>query len=503
MIDIFSLTPEQLDKFISIQAQIARQEEDAGKVRAARDYYRGEHPTMLTQRQEEFLGRALTQGDYGFAHNLIKSVIDTLRERLDITGFTVNGEAAGEDSPEGQLAALLWEWFKHSKMPSQQIRLWRRALRDGKTYLMVDYDNAHGRPRFTLHEVDDGTTGVSMRRDPSDENYVLFASRYFQDLDPVRMIEGSTINSTVARRTVYMAHEIRKYRRQGIASGLGFITGWERITDPDDAGVWPLPWVDRQGQPLGVPLVEFANPGGSEVAQIAGLQNSLNKTWLDLIAAADASGFPLITFNYRDGKPMPLGLIDDSNLDGEDETIIAPGRGLEIFGGTIDRIEGANLDHMIQLIWTITAAIGGITRTPQYYLKPILGVDVPSGEALKQLESGLVAKAEERQLVFGEAMADAMSLAYRVALTFGPGGIPVIDDPVIGVQWADASTRMEETESKIAETHKALGVPDVAVWARLGYSPEQIQRFQQAKELAQATMIANIAAAAQQPGAGA
>ena len=34
--------------------------------------------------------------------------------------------------------------------------------------------------------------------------------------------------------------------------------------------------------------------------------------------------------------------------------------------------------------------MAGVTRTPQYYLRPQGGGDVPSGESLKQLESGLV-----------------------------------------------------------------------------------------------------------------
>ena len=74
---------------------------------------------------------------------------------------------------------------------------------------------------------------------------------------------------------------------------------------------------------------------------------------------------------------------------------------------------------MIKAYWSIVDAISGLSRTPQQFLRPFPGIDVPSGEALKQLESGLVKKAEERQLLFGEAWAEVMTLAYRVARTFG------------------------------------------------------------------------------------
>lgn len=496
MLDIMALTPEQLDKFIHMQSIIARQADEAAKVKAARDYYKGDHPTFLTQRQQEFLGKQLTDGDFMFAHNLVRTVVDTLRERLAVTGFTVNGKSADDldaDNPDpaAQLAALLWTWWKHSKLDSQQIRLYRRTLRDGKSYVMVDYDNANQRPRFTLHEVDDGTVGVMLHRNPEDENEVMFASRYFYTFNPLK--PGLT---GIERKTVYLPGEIRKYERNSITNLIGADNLWRSIQDPGDNG-WPILWRDLTGNPLGVAAIEFQNPGGSEVAQIAGLQNALNKSWLDLLAAADTSGFPILTMNYKDPMPMPIGITDDTNLDGDDEFVVAPGRALEIFGGDIRRIEGADLGKMIEGIWAIVAAVSGTTRTPQYYMKPFTGVDIPSGEALKQLESGLVAKAEERQLMFGEAWADVMGLAYRVARTFG-SNIPEVDDPVIGVQWKDPNTRIEDVEAKIAEVHKGLGVPNEAVWARAGYSPDQIAAFKQAAMLQRAAEIANIVQAARQ-----
>lgn len=491
LIDITRLSPEQLDRFIHIQSVIARQQVDADKVKAARDYYAGNHPVMLTQRQQEFLGKELTTGDYAFNHNLVKVVIDTLRERLNVAGFTVNGVSAEDgEGAEGKLAALLWEWWKHSKLPSQQIRLYRRALRDGKAYVMVDYDNDYARPRLTLHEVDDGATGIVLHRDPSDENRTLFASRYFYTFNPLE--PGKT---GIERKTVYLPGEIRKYERTSLAGLLGSETTWRAVMDEGDLS-WPLPWRDVQGKPLGVTAIEFQNPGGSEIDNIAGLQNALNKAWLDFIAAADASGFPILTANYRDAQPMPNMVTDDDDLEGSDEFIIAPGRLLEIFGGEIKRIDAANLEPMIKAIWSIVDAISGLSRTPQQFLRPFPGIDVPSGEALKQLESGLVKKAEERQLLFGEAWAEVMTLAYRVAHTFGQGIPDVGNDPVIGVMWDDANTRMEKTEADVAQIYKALGVPDEAVWEKAGFSPERIAQFRENARLQRAQEIATIAAAA-------
>lgn len=490
MIDITKLSPGELDRFLHMQAIIDRQEQDAARVRDARDYYDGEHPVPLTKRQREYLGPLLTESEVPFNHNLVKVVVDRLRERISLSGFTVNGESAADDGENADqlLAAQLWDWWSANRMERQQIRLHRRTLRDGKSYVMVDYDSENQRPRITLHSVDDGTTGIVCHRDPSDPNRVLFMSRYFYTFDPMR--PGAT---GIERKTVYLPDQIRKYQRprgQSLHSPL-----WEMTTDPEDNGVWPLPWVDGQGQPMGINVFEFQNPGGSEALAVAGLQNALNKAWLDLLAAADTNGFPILTMNYTDPS-IVMEEEDDANLEGADEFKIGPGRAMEIFGGKIDRIPASNLDPMIETLWTIVAAIGGVTSTPQFYLKPIIGVDVPSGEALKQLESGLVKRAQERMLEYGESWEQVMEMCVKVDATFG--STPSVPEPLtISTQWADPNTRMEEVESQVAATHDALGVPKAAVWEKLGYSPEQIAAFREEERTAKAQEVAVIAGALQ------
>ena len=485
MIDIMSLSPAELDRFIFMQSMIARQEHNAAKVRALRDYYYGDHPVLLTMRQQEFLGPLLTEGNFQFSHNLVRSVLDTLRERLEVTGISVNGESVADvgETPDaaGNAALTMWDWWVQNRIDSQQIRLYRRALRDGKSYVIVDYDAENNRPRFNLHKIDDGTTGVIIHRDPTDTNNVLFATRYFYTFDLTR--PGETGKQ---RKTVYLPHEIRKYiqARDG---------QWTQIMDDEDNGQWPLPWVGRDGKPLGVAVVEFENPGGSEIEQIIGLQNALNKSWLDLIAAADMSGFPLVSVEYPAGT-MDLGSSTDDDIEGTDELRIAPGRILEIFnGGTMTRHDAANLAPMIDIVWATVAAIAGVSRTPQYYLRPMGGSDVPSGEALKQLESGLVRRAEERQLIFGQAWEDAFSLAWRVADTYG-NRMPAVGDMTINFEWTDANVRNELHDAQIGQMHDALGVPRDAIWANLDYSPDEIRAFKTQQREDRAAEVATIAA---------
>ena len=474
------LAPADLERYLHMQSIVAGQEKQAARVLALRAYYDGDHPVLLTDRQQEYLGGLLDKPAFPFAHNLVRSVIDTLRERLSVTGVGVEG-AADDDvgTPEAQVSAALWRWWTRGRLDSEQIRLYRRALRDGLAYVMVDFDAEAGRPRFTQHHVDAGELepGIVLHRDPTDQNRVLYASRYFSVFDP--LTPGAT---GVRRKTVYLPDQIRKYRM-----GRG---GWEPVMDAGDAG-WPLPWVDRRSQPLGIPVVEFANPGGSEIAQIIGLQNALNKAWLDLLAAADTSGFPLMAIEYEDDLPLAALAAEDD----EDAAIrLSPGRAIEVVKARVHRLEAAQLEPMIATIRYIVQAISGVSRTPAYYLEPVGGGNVPSGEALKQLESGLVRRAQERQLVFGQAWEDVFALAYRVNQAFGPS-LPELPDLSLHVEWADANVRNEANEAATAEAHGRLGVPQEELWRRLGYTPEQIEGFKASSLADKAAQVAQVTAA--------
>lgn len=507
-IDLTLLSKQQLNQFVYLQSFISRQTEEAARVRALRAYYDGDHPVLLTNRQEEFLGLLLIDEKskdgkpgksiayrFPFAHNTVKSVIDTLRERLNVSGFQVNGKAIDnqEDSgPEMQLAALFWAWWEENRFDAQQIRLHRRALRDHKSYVMVDYDQKNSRPRFTLHSVDDGTTGISCHRNPEMPDEVMYMCKYFYTYDPMSK-PGET---GVERKNVYFPHEIRKYIKGGAEYRWLPMDGVQAPFDPGDS-VWPIRWVDSQGDPLGIPIIEFENPGGSEVAQIIGLQNLLNKSWLDLVAAADAAGFPILAIEDEQPQSYADAVADDEqddDIEGDDELFMAPGRILDLKGAKAHRIESGDLSQLIDVIRLTIDAIAGVSKTPPHTLWPV-GGDIPSGEALKMLESGLVKRAEERFLIFGQSWADVMVMAYKLERTFGSANIPDIPKLKVHTLWDDPHTREEKSEAETAEAHHRLEVPLEEVWAKLGYSPQQIQKFKAMQRTDQAAIVANVASA--------
>jgi len=480
MLDTFRLTPEQLERYIHMQSLVDRQQAAADKVKALRAYYSGEHPVMLTDRQQEFLGPLLNSTEFTFAHNLVRVVINTLSERLSVSGFAINGVTAAEDDSAAGAAAL-WALWKKLAADLLEQEVYPNAMRDGRSYLMVDFDSETQAPRWVVHELDDGRSGIVMHRDPGNPRNVLFATRYWWTFDPLQ--PGTT---GVARKTVYLPGEIRKYKQAGTQAL------WQPVLDEGDT-VWPIPWVHKSGAPMGIPVFEYANPGGAEAENFIGMQNALNKSWLDLVAAADSAGFPILSIEYPD--PNALGpMQSDADIEGEDEFKIGPGRFIEIPGGSLRRLEAANLTPMLDVIWALTAAIAGVSRTPQYYLRPVGGADVPSGEALKQLESGLVARAVKRQRVWGQVWEDVLRMTMRVSETFG-AGLGMDSESSITVQWEDPNTRNDLVMAQTAQAHKALGVPDDQVWQLLGYSPEEIAEFKSTQNADKAAQVAGIAAA--------
>lgn len=484
-INLAGLTPEQLQRYIDVYALDTERPKDAEKVTALRRYYEGIFDMMLTERQQEFLGPLLNpKAVFPFGHNHVRSVIDTLRERLSVTGVNIEGVPEDDTtSPGAQVQAAMWQWWTKARLDSEQIRLYRRALRDGTAYVLVDYDPVNKRPRFSLHHADAGhdEPGVFVVRDPTDPNRILFAVLRFFTQDPT-----DPNSEARERRTVYMPDQIRKYVQ-------GRDGNWVPTADDGDPS-WPIMWTDRAGAPLGIVAVEFSNPGGSEVEQIIGLQNALNKAWLDLIAAADTSGFPLVVFDYQEDMGQLSAATDDADHEGDDEIRLSPARVIEVIKTNVQRLEAADMSQMIAVIDRIELAISGVSRTPSYYLRPVGGSDVPSGEALKQLESGLVRRAEERQLVFGQAWEDVFALAYRINQAFGPT-LPDVPDMTLNVTWQDANVRNELAEAQAAQAHQALGVPQVELWRRLGYTPEQIEQFQQAQAQQDQQKVAMVTAA--------
>ena len=477
------LSPAELEKFIHIQATLYEQAVDQARVRDLRDYYYGRHPTQLTNRQEEFLGKILTESDFPFCHNIMRAVVDVLRERLSVTGITADaGDTDGSESAENPLATQLWEWWEAANMPSEQIKLWRRSLRDTRGYLVCGW-HPDGRPTAMVNSAYNGTSGMTFQRHP-DTDEPWLATKYWNSAT----WDGQKV-VTELHKTVYLDHAIWKFKRDMKAR-----YGRQWVPAPDEGEVWPLPWLGRDGEPIGLAVIEFPNPGGSEIEQLVSLQNLLNKSWLDVVAAADVQGFgmPYVRYDESMGGGASTDLSDDE--EGDKALKWTPGKILEIDAEEVGKLPAEDMANLLALPQAVIQAIAGSSRTPQYYLRAFGGADVPSGESLKQLESGLVSRAQERQVLFGDELQRMFKIWRRMHNAFGSGRVDA--EIELSPVWASAEIRNETYDADVATKHKALGVPDRTLWIkRLGYTPEEADEFEGAAMQRRAEEIATVVGA--------
>ena len=430
--------------------------EDAGEVVTYREFYDGEQGSLITDRLAEFLGVATGQE---FTVNFCQLIVDSLVERLEVTGFTTGDDATDE---------TLWEWWQQNRMDAMQRLVHTYTARDGWSFVIVDYDNEADRPRFNVHEAWDGNEGVKAHWSGKPGlSTMLFASkRWREEFDADGKIKIRV------RRTLYYPDRVEKYVT---GSGPASEAGWVPYKDEDN-GTWPLPWVDADGKPLGVAVIPFLNRGTgvSELQQVLPVQVALNKTVVDIIAAADVSGFPIYT--KTGGKALatvdvfPGALWQDTNPDAK-------------FG----QLPAADLSPIIAAFDKFVQTLAIITRRP---LSMFTGDNV-SGESLKQREAGIVAQAKAATVLFGNAWEDCLYMGVKLARTFGSVS-EIADDVNISTQWADVETRNEEAYRMAVREDFRVGIIDQQqAWDDLGYDNDQQGAMLRRAASAQARQIAN------------
>ena len=419
--------------------------------RAYREYYDGEHDTQLSDRQRKYL--SIKAGEE-FRSNYCPIVVDALCERLKGTGFS-----AGEQDE------VIWDWWQRNRMDAVQGTVHLAAARDGDAYLMVEWDNELMLPRFTFEPALCDGEGVQVVY--SDErNVPLLATKRW-----LMTTEGKV--GKQRRRNIYYPDRIVRQ----ISDSDEFEGAWRPYAS--EGAPAEEPWTGRDGTPLGLPVIHFKNKdcgynyGASELRDVVPLQNAINKTVIDLMAAADTTAFRIFWM---------LG-DDPSNLS------VAPGTWVYSTrppggeqGAAMGYFPGEDLSNLIALLDALAIEIARVTRTPVSYFQ--VSGQRPAEGTLKQEESGLVGKVKDRQVAFGNAWEDAIGMARRLWNTFGGG--PELDEAqIISTVWDDPETRNERLLIEGLKVKAELGVPPEQLWREMGYDADQIEEMQAMKAQAE------------------
>lgn len=419
--------------------------------RRYREYYNGDQETQITERLRAFLQ---VKADEEFNCNYCPIVVDAKAERLRVVGFTEDG--ATEVQPQ---AEQFWAWWNENRCDALQRIVHRSAVRDGDAYVVVGWNNESRRPEYTYEPAYDGEYGVDVRYDPDRPGRILYACKHWRVGSETPEDAGY-----VRRLNVYYADRIEKYISDQRAVG----GDWQPYHEPNQP--WPLPWVRRDGAPIGIPVVAFRNAiesyryGTSELRNVIPLQNAINKTLIDLMGAADTAAFRIFVGTGGDW----------------DDVTISPGTVLwnESPDARLSALEPGDLSPVLALKDALAVEVARITRTPLHYFHGT--GQMPAEGTLKQAEQGLVSRVEEAQTVFGNAWEDVMYLSRSLAITYG--GLSMDEGVMISTGWAPAATRDENAELQRAQAKLGLGVPREVVLGELGYSAEDVAAMRESDE---------------------
>ena len=421
---------ESMMRWVQQQADDRRTDYDL-----ARRYYHGEHDTALTDRLKKFLPPHVA-----FRDNFMNVVVDALAERLTVIGF---------DSDSDILNEWAWQLWQKNRMDYLQSVIHTETIMLGDSYVLIDWDEDKQMPRFT-HQLPE------MMLPHYDET-----TRQINWISKKWITEKKIGEEPETRLNLYYPDRVEKYVARG---GV-----WGQYQDEMDA-VWPLPWVDQSGQPLGIPFVHFRNRpmgedfGTSEILNVVPMQDLINKTLIDLTMILDTLAFPQrYTLNIDHGS---------SRLD------IMPGSVAEFHseyeGGSVGQWTAASVDGPLRSLESLVQHVAGTTRTPQHLFQIMGGT--PSGEALKTAESGLVNKAKAAMVSFGNAWEDCLIYALKVQGAFGTS-MQDTSDAILQTTWDDPETRNEQAHMEALKSKAELGVSKHQIWRELGYTQEQIEQM--------------------------
>lgn len=427
----------------------------------ARQYYSGKQFTQLTERQKEFLG---FKDDGNFRVNYCKTVVNAVVERMILTGF----DSDEPKQADGEKPLVSWadKVMAQNRFDALQLTVNRGMVRDSEYFVIVDLepDTKQPRliphPRFTDSFLDDGTGfGCRAYYDDDDPTQPMkYASKRWTE-----EIEEDEKTRRIERMNLYYPDRVERFVR---IYRLGVST-WEPY---NENGEEIIPWKDSQERPLGIPVIHFKNPDlSSELKDAIPLQDGINKTTLDLLAAADTAGFPIrFTKGFyatTDGK-SPAS-------DGSNYLHITPGS----FVGTTSKeadmknMEGGDLSNLIQIRQELILDLARITDTPLSRFQATK--QIAAEGTLKQQEEPLLAKIRSRQTTTGNSWEDAFYIARKLVNKFNNAGLD--ENITLSALWAPAETRDDKAFAELLKIKRELGVTQIQIWRELGYNEEQIQ----------------------------
>lgn len=422
-------------------------------VRLFREYYDGQHRLKLTAEMRKMMQISDDRLDR-YNDNYCEMVVDRLGDRL-VLDLVANAS--------GDAQAWAKTIMQANRMDALQITVHEAMLRDGETFVMVEYREDPAGTILARELAWDGTCGILPVYDNRGESLVAAAKVW---------LDGDT-----TRVNIYYQNSVEKYAADG--------DGLKLSEEPIDT--------TRDSKNLGVPIIPFRNRGGgrSELINVIPLQDSLNRTLISMVMTAEWTAFStLFGKGFKPPAGLTPGMVIHAMIEGVDDEGKPTGQPIiattkeeaEAYAALINtydlkRIEGGSVVELIGQAEFLINQIATISNTP---IPAQMGGDSSSGEALKQREIGLVGKARRAQVQTGNSWEDVFTLAHKVETLYANAFPPAAEDWT--AKWKNAEIR---NDADIRETAKLLqqwgfereAMRVLSQGSQVQYSEEDINRL--------------------------
>ena len=381
-------------------------------------------------------------------------VVDSSVERLRVQGFRFDNTSDDTDA---------WDIWQANNLDGESNLVHTEAVKLGMAYWLVEPPGDRDYPRITAEH----PSQVIVATDPGDRRKRLAAFKKWQDGDAVY-------------GTVYLPDRIIKYQT----------TSRQFLLE-----VGPKQWttVSAASNPLGrVPVIPVPNnpsmlkEGRSDLAGgPIEIQNAINLLLSTTLIGAEYLAYPLRVLLGVDVPKDPVtGLpIPDAELRiSQSRLLMFPGNAADM---DLKEFSPADLSNLRGAIDGLIRDLTAQTRTPPHY---VAGQIVnASGDALKAAETGLVSKVKDKQDPFGEAHEEMIRLAFRSVDADDPRATATSAE----TNWVDPESRSDAERVDAAVKLQGIGVPQEALWERIGASPQEIERWKVMAETEQLEAEAN------------
>jgi hypothetical protein len=420
-------------------------------------YYKGQHRiTFASDKWRAVFGR-LFNGR--FANNVCPIVIDAVADRLELSGFEVKTKGEATDAARKgneKIKDAVKEVWEENRMDYSAGRVHLNALRDGDAYVLVWPDPETLQPLIYEQEA----RFCRVKYDPEYPGRIQWGVKCWHT-DDCRI-----------RITFYFADRIEKYitvsKKDTIPTRAGDFVPYD-AAQGNTGEPWPVP--NTWGI---VPLFHFVNNGSvgaygeSELRDVLPLQDVINKTSLDLVAALEYVALP---------QRWATGLqLEHDEFTGKKISPFTPGvdqlwavAATDVHFGEFAQ---GQIDKVADVLERQQMNVARVTGTPLHYF--MLMSDPPSGEALKALEARLIKKCLDRQTSFGNTWEDVMRFC-NILLGNSP-------DIKFNSCWIDPAPKSEYEHAQTLVIKKTVGVPRDQLLKEFDYTDAQIEEFAAMRE---------------------